>query len=176
VKLEPTPIPGAYAITIEPIADDRGFFARTWAREEFERHGLCAEIAQCSLSLNHRRGTVRGMHFQVAPHEETKIVRCAKGLIFDVVLDLRRGSPAFLSWHAVELSSTNRLALYIPAGCAHGFQTLEDDSEVTYQISDSYHPEYARAVRWDDPAFAIRWPLPVSVMSAADRAHPDFVR
>jgi dTDP-4-dehydrorhamnose 3,5-epimerase len=168
------PIPGAYTIGLDPIADDRGFFARTWCKHEFERLGLCADIAQCSISVNARKGTLRGMHLQRPPHEETKVVRCTTGAIFDVVLDLRRTSPTFLAWHGVELSATNRLAVYIPAGCAHGFQTLEDGCEVAYQISEFYHPECSHSVRWDDRAFAIRWPLPVAVMSAADRAYPDF--
>ena len=157
-----------------PIADARGFFARTWCRREIEQLGLCADIAQCSISVNLRKGTLRGMHLQGPPHEETKIVRCVKGAIFDVVLDLRRDSPTFLRWHGVELSSANRLALYIPAGCAHGFQTLEDDCEVAYQISEFYHPECSRPVRWNDRAFGIEWPLPVTVMSAADQTYPDF--
>lgn len=172
--IEPTPIAGAYTIGIEPIADARGFFARTWCRREIEQLGLCADIAQCSISVNLRKGTLRGMHLQGPPHEETKIVRCVKGAIFDVVLDLRRDSPTFLRWHGVELSSANRLALYIPAGCAHGFQTLEDDCEVAYQISEFYHPECSRPVRWNDRAFGIEWPLPVAVMSAADQTYPDF--
>ena len=172
--IEPTPIAGAYTIGIEPIADARGFFARTWCRREIEQLGLCADIAQCSISVNLRKGTLRGMHLQGPPHEETKIVRCVKGAIFDVVLDLRRDSPTFLRWHGVELSSANRLALYIPAGCAHGFQTLEDDCEVAYQISEFYHPECSRPVRWNDRAFGIEWPLPVTVMSAADQTYPDF--
>ena len=154
----------------------RGFFARTWCRREIEQLGLCADIAQCSISVNLRKGTLRGMHLQGPPHEETKIVRCVKGAIFDVVLDLRRDSPTFLRWHGVELSSANRLALYIPAGCAHGFQTLDDDCEVAYQISEFYHPECSRPVRWNDRAFGIEWPLPVTVMSAADRTYPDFKR
>jgi len=174
VIIEPTPIAGAYTIGIEPIADARGFFARTWCRREIEQLGLCADIAQCSISVNLRKGTLRGMHLQGPPHEETKIVRCERGAIFDVVLDLRRDSPTFLRWHGVELSSANRLALYIPAGCAHGFQTLEDDCEVAYQISEFYHPECSRPVRWNDRAFGIEWPLPVAVMSAADQTYPDF--
>jgi dTDP-4-dehydrorhamnose 3,5-epimerase len=176
VKFESLPIQGAYTISLEPHSDDRGFFARTWCKHEFEQLGLCADIAQCGISVNVRKGTLRGMHLQAPPHEETKVVRCVKGAIFDVVLDLRRDSPTFLAWHGVELSASNRLAVYIPAGCAHGFQTLDDDCEVGYQISEFYHPECSRSVRWNDSAFAIRWPLPVTVISDADRGHPDFVR
>jgi len=176
VIIQPTPITGAYVIGIDPIADDRGFFARTWCRRELEEIGLSAEISQCSISVNRTKGTLRGMHVQGTPHEETKVVRCAHGAIFDVVLDLRRDSPTFLQWHAVELTAANRLALYVPKGCAHGFQTLEDDSEVAYQISEFYHPECSRTVRWNDPAFGIRWPLPVSIMSAADQSCPDFAQ
>jgi len=168
------PIAGAYTIGIDPIVDQRGFFARTWCRREFEQLGLGGDVAQCSISFNQRKGTLRGMHLQGPPHEETKVVRCTRGSIFDVVLDLRRDSPTFRAWHGVELSANNRLGVYIPAGCAHGFQTLEDDCEVAYQISEFYHPECAQSVRWNDRAFDIRWPLPVSVMSAADRAYPDF--
>jgi dTDP-4-dehydrorhamnose 3,5-epimerase len=169
------PLAGAYVIDVDRVTDERGFFVRTWCREEFATHGLPVDPAQLSISMNWRKGTLRGMHLQAAPHEETKIVRCSKGAIYDVVLDLRRDSATFGRWHAVELTAENGRMLFVPPGCAHGFQTLEDASEVTYLISEFYHPASARGVRWNDPAFAIEWPLPVSVMSTADRTYADFV-
>ncbi len=169
------PVAGAYLIELNRVEDERGFFSRLWSREEFQRRGLPVDLAQLSLSMNRRKGTLRGMHLQVAPHEETKVVRCSRGAIYDVVLDLRRDSVTFGKWHAVELTADNNRSLFVPRGCAHGFQTLEDASEVTYFISEFYHPESARGVRWNDPAFAIEWPLPVTVMSNADRSYADFV-
>lgn len=169
-----TRITGAYRVEPERYADERGFFARTWCREEFKAHGLTAELAQCSVSYNHRKGTLRGMHYQAAPHAETKLVRCTQGAIYDVVLDLRPDSPTFRQWEAFELSAENRRALYLPEGCAHGFQTLTDGAEVFYQISAEYCPESARGVRWNDPVFAIRWPLPVSIISAKDTTYDDY--
>ncbi|RMH17873.1 MAG: dTDP-4-dehydrorhamnose 3,5-epimerase [Acidobacteria bacterium] len=167
-------IPGVYALEPERHEDERGFFARTYCRRELEQHGLEPAVAQCSVSYNRRRGTVRGMHYQVAPAEEAKLVRCTRGAIYDVVLDLRPESPAFKRHAAVELSERNRLGLYVPPGLAHGFQTLTDDAEVFYQISTFYRPDCARGVRWNDPAFAITWPLEISVISERDLAFPDF--
>jgi dTDP-4-dehydrorhamnose 3,5-epimerase len=175
VKFSPTALAGAFIVDIEPAQDERGFFARTWCRCEFEQHGLNADLAQCSVSFNRRRGTLRGMHFQEKPHEETKVVRCTRGAIYDVIVDLRRDSPTFRKWIAVELNADNRRMLYVPAGVAHGFQSLVDDTEVFYQISVPYHPESARGVRCDDPAFGIRWPVAERIISDRDRRYPDFV-
>jgi dTDP-4-dehydrorhamnose 3,5-epimerase len=175
VKFTPAPLEGAWVIDLEPVADERGSFARTWCAREMEAHGLVTKVAQCSVSRNTKKATLRGMHFQAAPHEETKVVRCTRGAIFDVILDLRAGSATFKRWFGVELSAANGLALYVPAGFAHGFQTLTDDSEVAYQISEFHHPQSARGVRWDDPAFAIAWPSAASrVISPKDLAYPDF--
>jgi dTDP-4-dehydrorhamnose 3,5-epimerase len=170
-----TRIPGAFVIQPQRFEDDRGFFARTWCHREFEEHGLNPHLAQCSVSYNLRAGTLRGMHFQKAPHAEVKLVRCTAGAICDVILDLRRDSPAYLRWVAVELTAENRLALYIPEGVAHGFQTLVDRCEVFYQISEFYHPESASGVRWNDPAFGIRWPLPAPILSDKDACYPDYL-
>ncbi len=167
-------LPGVREIRIEPRPDERGFFARCWCREEFESNGLTARIAQCSISLNVRKGTLRGMHHQVPPHEETKIVRCTRGSMYDVVVDLRPDSPMFKHWIAVVLSAEERNMLYVPEGCAHGFLTLEDNTEVFYQISEFHSPESARGVRWDDPAFGIVWPSQPEVISERDRTYPNF--
>ena len=169
-----TKLPGVFEIRIEAKPDERGFFARTWCREEFESHGLAGRLVQCSLSFNQRKGTLRGMHYQVAPHEETKVIRCTQGAIYDVVLDLRPKSPGFKEWVAVELTAENRNMIYVPQGCAHGFLTLEDRAEVTYQMSECQHAESARGVRWDDPAFQIQWPATVEVISERDRTYPNF--
>lgn len=169
-----TPLAGAWVLEPERIADERGFFARTWCRRDFEARGLDATIAQCSVSFNHRRGTLRGLHFQVEPHAEVKLVRVTRGAVWDVIVDLRPGSPTFQRHFAVVLSAGAGNQLYIPQGMAHGFQTLEDATEVSYQISAFYAPEAARGYRWDDPAFAIPWPGPVTVISERDRTLPLF--
>jgi dTDP-4-dehydrorhamnose 3,5-epimerase len=169
-----TKLAGVYIIELEKIEDDRGFFARTFCQREFEAHGLNPRIAQCSVSFNRRKGTLRGMHYQVAPYEESKLVRCTMGAIYDVAVDLRPDSLTHKQWMAVELTEDNRRALYIPAGCAHGFQTLEDNSEVFYQMSEVYHPECARGLRWNDPVFGIQWPSETLVASARDSSYPDF--
>jgi len=166
------------AFVIEPVRreDDRGFFARTFCQEEFAERGLNSLVAQCSVSFNRRKGTLRGLHYQAAPHEESKLIRCTQGAIFDVIVDLRRNSPTFKGYFATELSSTNHAMLYIPAGFAHGFQTLMDDTEVFYQMSESYHAESARGVRWDDPVFAIPWPnVEHRILLDRDRNYPLFV-
>jgi dTDP-4-dehydrorhamnose 3,5-epimerase len=165
-------LPGAFIIEPEPLADQRGFFARTWCRREFSERGLSPDLVQCNISSNARKGTLRGMHFQVAPHAEVKLVRCTRGAIYDVIIDLRPSSPTYLQWIAVELSALDYRQLYIPEGFAHGFQTLVDDSDVFYQMSEFYHSESARGVRWDDPAFGITWPLEVTAISTRDQNYP----
>jgi len=171
-----TELPGAYIVELEERVDDRGFFARIWCRDEFAEHGLTAELAQCSLSRTAAAGTLRGMHFQRPPHEEAKLVRCSRGAIFDVIVDLRPGSPSLGHWLGVELEESAGGALYVPEGFGHGFQTLVDDVDVVYMISTPYVPEAASGVRWDDPFFAIEWPpAERRVLSARDRSWPDFV-
>ena len=171
-----TPLEGAYVIDLEPVFDERGFFARTWCREEFLAHGLNPNFTQCSISLNTRRGTLRGLHYQDKPYQEVKLVRCNSGAICDVIVDLRPSSPSHAKWFAVELSAANRRMLYAPEGFAHGFQTLADDTEVFYHITESYHPQYARGVRWDDPIFRIDWPNKDPIISARDKSFPDYIR
>lgn len=171
-----TPLRGAFVIEPERIEDERGFFARTWCKNEFEAHGLNTELVQCNISYNARRGTVRGMHYQIAPCEETKLVRCTRGSIYDVIVDLRRESPTYREWFGLTLDAENGLMLYIPAGFAHGFQTLANGTEVSYQMSEFFAPEYARGVRWDDSAIEIRWPLPVSCIAPKDLAFPEYPR
>lgn len=165
---------GAYLIEPEMIVDERGCFARTFCREEFKQKGLNPNLYQCSFSFNYKKGTLRGMHFQKAPHEEVKIVRCTKGTIFDVVVDLRPLSPTYKKWEGCILSADNRSMLYIPEGFAHGFQTLEDQSEVFYQISCPYVPASASGVRWSDPGLGIAWPLEVNVISVKDQQYPNL--
>jgi dTDP-4-dehydrorhamnose 3,5-epimerase len=170
----PTKLAGAFLIEVEPHDDERGSFARTWCARELAAHGLVGDIAQCSLSTNKRAGTVRGMHFQRPPHGEVKLVRCQRGAIFDVVIDLRPDSSSYRRWQGFELTADNHRALYVPQGFAHGFQTLTDDAEVFYQISEFYIQEASAGVRWDDPAFRVVWPLPISAIADKDRNWPDF--
>ncbi|MFH1539118.1 MAG: dTDP-4-dehydrorhamnose 3,5-epimerase [bacterium] len=158
MKFTGTPLKGAFVIDLEPLEDDRGFFARSWCRKEFEARGLNPNLVQCNISFNKKKGTLRGIHYQERPHAEAKLVRCTMGAICDVIIDLRPESPTFKQWFSVELTAQNRRALYIPEDFAHGFQTLEDNSEVFYQMSEFHHPESARGLRWDDPAFGIDWP------------------
>ena len=167
-----TKLNGVFVIEPERLKDERGFFARTWCQKDFTDKGLNPTVVQCSLSFNTKRGTLRGMHYQVAPHEEAKLVRCTMGTIYDVVLDLRPASPTYRQWAAEELSAENRRMMYVPPGFAHGFQTLVDSTEVFYQISEFYHPELSRGVRWDDPAFGVDWPLPPSAISDKDLSYP----
>lgn len=175
MRLTPTPIAGVVLVEPEPQADERGFFARSFCADTFAAHGLDPCVRQGSLSWNRRAGTLRGMHWQAEPHGEAKLVRCTRGALFDVALDLRPGSPTRLRWHGVELSADNRRALYLAPGIAHGFQTLADDTEVSYQISAPFVPAAARGARWDDPAFAIRWPdCAARTISARDAAWPDW--
>lgn len=169
-----TKIKGAYIIEIEKIEDERGFFARSFCLKEFEKYGLTPRVAQCNVSFNRKGGTLRGMHYQIPPYWEAKLIRCTRGKIYDVIIDLRHGSDTFRAWLSVELSAEDYKMLYIPEGFAHGFQTLEDNTEVFYQMSELYHPECARGIRWDDPAFGIRWPLANPIISEKDRLYPLF--
>ncbi len=156
------------------MRDERGFFARAWCRSEFEKYGLESTLVQCNISFNARKGTLRGMHYQAAPFAESKLVRCTQGAIYDVVLDLRPQSPSFKEWVAVTLAAEQRNMVYVPKGCAHGFLTLQDETEVFYQMSEVYNAESARGVRWNDPSFGIAWPEKVEVISDRDRNYPDF--
>lgn len=174
MRFTETPLPGAFLVEIEPLEDDRGFFARSFCVREFEAHGLDPYIAQCNVSHNLRRGTLRGMHYQAYPAAEAKLVRCTRGSVYDVIIDLRPESPTYCKWQSFELSVANARALYVPEGFAHGFQTLEDDSDVLYQMSEYYAPECARGVRWDDPAFGVRWPVERPIISEKDRVYEDF--
>ena len=170
-----TKLKGAYLIELEMLEDERGFFARSWSQREFEEQGLDARLAECNLSFNKREGTLRGMHYQVRPHGQPKLVRCTRGAIYDVIVDLRPGSETFKQWVGFELTPDNGRMLYIPEEFAHGFQTLADDSEVFYQMSTPYAPESARGVRFDDPAFRIEWPEATKrIIIARDREYPDF--
>ncbi|MDR4495755.1 MAG: dTDP-4-dehydrorhamnose 3,5-epimerase [Nitrospirales bacterium] len=172
-----TPLKNAYYVNVDKVEDERGFFARVWCRETFAENGLALEMVQGSISFNKKKGTLRGMHFQVPPYAETKIVRCTQGRLFDVILDLRPGSVTYKQWHGVELTAKNRKMLVIPPGFAHGFQTLEDDTEVFYLISEFYHPEAARGVRWNDQAFAIKWPeTEQRIISQRDQQWPNYVQ
>ena len=169
-----TAIDAVWVIEPELHEDERGFFARTWDTNEFVAHGLNGRVVQSSVSFNGRRGTLRGLHYQAGPHEESKLVRCTSGAIYDVAVDLRPTSPTLARWVGVELSAENRFALYVPEGCAHGFLTLTDDAEVSYQMSEFHAPDAARGVRFDDPAFSIDWPIEVSVVNERDRTYADF--
>jgi dTDP-4-dehydrorhamnose 3,5-epimerase len=169
-----TALSGAFVIDPETQEDARGLFARTWCQRELEARGLDTRMAQCSTSFNKRKGTLRGLHYQVAPAAETKIVRCTRGSLYDVVVDLRPSSPTFLGHVGIVLTADNRRMVYVPSGCAHGFQTLEDDTEIFYQISEFWAPEHARGVRWDDPLFEIAWPHDQRTIIERDRNYPDF--
>jgi dTDP-4-dehydrorhamnose 3,5-epimerase len=169
-----TKLKGAFTIDLELRADDRGAFARTFCAQEFEKHGLKPTVAQCNLSFNHKAGTLRGMHYQIPPVAETKLVRCTKGAIYDVIIDLNPDSPTYGQHIGVELTADNRRALYVPEMFAHGYQALTDAAEVVYQVGEFYTPGYERGIRYDDPTFNIQWPLPVSVISEKDEAWPKF--
>ncbi len=166
---------GAFVVTLEPLKDERGFFARAWCQKVFEAHGLSSRLVQANISYNKVRGTLRGMHYQVAPCAEAKLVRCTRGAIFDVIIDLRPDSLTYRQWVGVQLTADNRKMLYVPEGFAHGFESLEDDTEVFYQVSQFYSPAHERGVRYDDPAFGIEWPIDVRVISDKDRSWPDHV-
>jgi dTDP-4-dehydrorhamnose 3,5-epimerase len=174
MTFEKMTIHGVMTVRLNRIADERGFFARSWCREEFEKAGLNGNLAQCNISYNPRKGTLRGMHYQLAPHAEEKLVRCTMGAIYDVVIDLRAESPTYRKWVGVTLTAENRDMIFIPGGCAHGFLTLEDDCEVLYQMSEPYCAGAARGVRWDDPVFEVAWPAKPQLLSDRDRDYPDF--
>ncbi len=169
-----TEVPGVVLVELEKLTDERGFFARSFCESEFAAHGLHAAFVQANVSFNHRRGTLRGMHYQAEPRPEPKLVRCTRGAVFDVAVDLRPDSPTFCRWVSSELTEDNYRALYVPAGCAHGLLTLADNTEVSYLMGTAYDPDLARGVRWNDPAFGINWPLQPVVISAGDASYPDF--
>jgi dTDP-4-dehydrorhamnose 3,5-epimerase len=171
-----SPLSEAYVIDLERRIDERGFFARSYCAEEFAAQGLGPELRQCSVSYNSRKGTLRGLHYQDAPHEEHKLVRCTAGAIFDVIVDIRAASPTYRRWFGVELSAENRRALFIPPGFAHGFLSLTDSAEVYYMISVAHAPEFSRGLRWNDPALAIAWPFEPTTISARDAAYPSLER
>ncbi len=171
-----TKLSGAVVVDLEPHYDERGFFSRSWCQREFTERGLNPNVVQCNVSYNRQKGTLRGMHLQAAPFAEAKLVRVTRGSIYDAIVDLRSGSATYMQWLGVELTAENHRALYVPEGFAHGFITLEDDSEVFYQMSEFYAPECQRGYRWNDPAFGIEWPIPVAVISDKDAALPDFAR
>ena len=169
-----TDLKGAFVVELERLADERGFFARSFCQREFEEHGLNPHMAQCNVSFNKRKHTLRGMHFQAAPYEEAKLVRCTKGSIYDVIIDLRPGSVTFARYFGILLEEDRHTMLYMPEGFAHGFLTMEDNTEIFYQMSEFYEPSSARGVRWNDPAFGIEWPAHISTISERDRSYPDF--
>jgi len=174
MRFTETTLPGAFVVDVERHEDERGFFARSWCTQEFRDRGLNPCVVQCNISWNRIKATLRGMHYQATPHAEVKLVRCTRGSVYDVIVDLRERSPTYLGHVGVELSADSHRALYIPDGFAHGFMTLEDDTEVFYQMSALYEPSAAKGVRWNDPAFGIHWPLPVSMISSRDRDYADF--
>jgi len=174
MKFIETNLKGAYVIELEPMEDERGFFARSFCQKEFEEHGLNLRTVQCNISFNKKKGTLRGMHYQVAPYEEAKLVGCIRGAIYDVIIDLRPDSPTYCQWFAVELIAEDYKMLYVPECFAHGFQTLENNTIVFYQMSEFYHPECARGVRWDDPVFGIEWPVKKLVISPRDQSYKSF--
>lgn len=165
-------IPGSFLIDLEPFVDDRGFFARAWCADEFAAAGIDAAFVQANIGRNKHRGTLRGLHYQEAPHAEAKLVRCTRGAVYDVLVDLRPESPTYRAWFGSELSAENHRMLFVPEGCAHGYQSLTDDAEVYYQVSSRYAPGAERGIRYDDPAIGVRWPLPISNISPKDRAWP----
>ena len=169
-----TVLKGAFTVDILRLEDERGFFGRSWCMDEFTEHGLNNQLAQCNISFNKKRGTLRGIHYQAAPYEEAKLVRCTMGQIYDVIIDLRPASPTFTNWIAMELTAENRRALYIPEGFAHGFQTLTDNAEVFYQMSEKHHPNAARGLRWNDPAFNVSWPINTMVVSEKDNNYTNW--
>ncbi|MBD2113509.1 MULTISPECIES: dTDP-4-dehydrorhamnose 3,5-epimerase [Cyanophyceae] len=171
---EATNLKDAFVIDLEIRSDDRGGFARTFCAKEFEEHGLKPMVAQCNMSFNYKKGTLRGMHYQLAPAAETKLVRCTRGAIYDVIIDIRPDSPTYMQHFGIELTADNRKALYVPELFAHGYQALTDDAEVIYQVGEFYSPGYEQGIRYDDPTFGIKWPIPVTVISEKDGQWPPF--
>jgi dTDP-4-dehydrorhamnose 3,5-epimerase len=167
-----TEVRGVFVLELERVEDERGFFARTWCQKEFQMHSMVSHLVQANISFSKKKGTLRGMHYQASPHRDTKVVRCTRGAIFDVVIDLRPESPTFSRWIGIELTADHYRMLYAPENCAHGYLTLEDSTEVTYLVSQSYHRELERGVRFDDPAFGVRWPMDVQVISEKDNSWP----
>jgi dTDP-4-dehydrorhamnose 3,5-epimerase len=174
MKFHETELQGAFVIELDKMEDNRGFFARSWCQQEFEEHGLVPRVVQANLSFNDKAGTLRGMHYQISPYEETKLVRCTRGALYDVILDLRPESPTYKRWIGVELTEQNYKMLYVPASFAHAFITLEDNTEAAYFVSEAYTPGAERGLRWDDPTFGITWPRSVEVISGKDANWPDF--
>jgi dTDP-4-dehydrorhamnose 3,5-epimerase len=176
MKFTETELKGAFIVEIEKLSDDRGFFARSWCLKEFEAHGLTSRVVQSNVSYNIKKGTLRGMHYQIAPYQESKLIRCTRGAIYDVIIDLRPESPTYKQWTGLELTADNRTMLFVPEDFAHGFMTLADDTEITYQVSQFYTPRSEKGIRFNDPLFRIQWPLDVSVISDKDRQWPDFTK
>jgi len=174
MKFTETKLKGAFIVEIEKLTDTRGFFARSWCSKEFDAHGLTARVVQANVSFNRRKGTLRGMHYQIATFQENKLIRCTRGAIYDVIIDLRPESPTYKQWMGVELTADNYTLLFVPEDFAHGFITLMDNTEITYQVSQFYTPGSEKGIRFDDPTFNIQWPLEVSVISDKDRTWPDF--
>jgi len=170
------PIAGAFHVEVEPFQDERGLFARVWCRDEFAAHGITASFVQANLAQSHAAGTLRGVHYQLPPHEEGKFVRCLRGAVYDVVVDLRPDSSTYRQWHAEVLTADRRNALYVPEGCGHAYQTLVEDTEVFYQVTAAYAPGSEQGIRYDDPALGIEWPRPITVMSDKDRTWPDYAQ
>jgi dTDP-4-dehydrorhamnose 3,5-epimerase len=174
MKFRETNLEGAYIIEIEKLSDDRGFFARSWCRKEFEAQGLSPDLVQANVSYSYKKGTIRGMHYQIAPYQESKLIRCTRGAIYDVIIDLRPDSPTYKQWTGVELTVDNYTMFFVPKDFAHGFQTLTDETEIAYQVSQFYTPGSEKGIRYNDPNFNIQWPLEVTIISDKDRAWPDF--
>ena len=176
MKFSQTPIHGAYTIELEPFQDQRGFFARSWCKKEFKKYGLAHNFVQCNISCNKKKGTVRGMHYQTTPHQEIKLVHCIQGSVYDVIIDLRKDSPSYLQWFGTLISFENKKMVYIPAGCAHGYQSLQDNSAVYYHVSNFYAPSFEKGIHWKDPLFSIQWPIKNAIVSEKDNNFPFLSR
>ena len=174
MKFTETKLKGAFVVEIEKLSDERGFFARSWCQKEFEAHGLNARLVQANVSYNHKKGTLRGIHYQIAPYQECKLISCTRGAIYDVIIDLRPDSPTYKQWTGVELTADSYHMFFVPEDFGHGFQTLTDETEITYQVSQFYTPGSEKGIRFDDPVFNIQWPLDAAVISEKDKNWPDF--